>query len=98
VKLGAARHVDRHRPARTILKRLPVSADQGAALHLRGAQEAFSVLDLQVARHLSIGQRAEQHRAAVAIGERDQCLGKRTGRGFGHHFQLQADAAAEDGG
>ena len=71
VELGAARHVDRHRPARTILKRLPIRADQRAALHLRGAQEAFGVLDLQIAGHLTIGQRAEQHRAAVAIGERD---------------------------
>ena len=98
VEVGAARHVDRHRPARAIFKRLPISADQRAALHLRGAQEAFGVLDLQVTGHLTIGPRAEQHCAAVTIGERDQRLGQRAGRGLGHHFQLQADAAAEDGG
>ena len=95
MQLGAARHMDAHHQPIATLKPLPFGAHQGAALRQRAAQQALSIFGLQVARDVALRVGAQQHGAAVAVGKRDKRLRQPVGRQFAHHFQLQADAAAE---
>ena len=59
-------------------------------------EEALGVLDLQVAGRLPRAATPSSTVPPSPLANTTRVSASTRGRGFGHHFQLQADAAAEN--